>query len=102
MSKRYNNALYCPQKCEGESLQKDDTQSHIFACKALSNGVQQPLTDIYSEDVFKQAKVAKVICKLLRKRLKLQEDCETNGLPGASFLDLFFRLQQLLGVATSS
>ena len=55
-----------------------------------------------SEDVFKQAKVAKVICKLMRKRLKLQEDCETNGLPGASFLDLFFRLQQLLGVATSS
>ena len=86
----YKNALYCPLKCEGESLQKDDTQSHILACKTLSDGVQQPLTDIYFEGVLKQAKVVRVICKLMKKRVKLQEDCETNGLPGASFLYLFF------------
>ena len=101
-SKMYKKALFCPLKCESETFQKDDTQSHILTCKALSAGVQQPLTDIYSEDIVKQAKVAKVVCKLMRKRDKLQEDCETNCLPGASFLDLFSRLQQLLGVATVS
>ena len=98
----YRITLFCTLKCESEPFQKDDTQSHILAFKVLSDGLQQSLTNIYSEDILKQAKVAKVIWKLMRKRLKLQEDCETNGLPVASFLDLFFRLQQLLGVATSS
>ena len=98
----FRNSLYCPIKRESEGFQKGDTQSHILACKALSEGVQPPLIDIYSEDISKQAKVAKVICKLMRKRHKLQEDCEANRLPGASFLDLFSRLQQLLGVATVS
>ena len=57
----FRNSLYCPIKCESEGFQKGDTQSHIVACKALSEGVQPPLIDIYSEDISKQAKVAKVI-----------------------------------------
>ena len=96
----YRKALFCPLKCESENSQKDDIKSHILACKALRDGVQQPLTDIYSDDILKQEKVAQVICTLVIKRNKLQEDCETNRPPGASFLDLFSRLQQLLVVAT--
>ena len=58
-SRIYRKALHCPLNCENESFKKGDTQSQIFACKALSVGVQQPLIDIYSEDINKQANAKK-------------------------------------------
>ena len=96
--KLFRNSLHCPLKCENEDFQKEDTQSHILSCKSLSDGVEQPLTDIYHDNIMVQAQVTKVISKLMRKRVKLLEESE-KSLPGAKFLDLFSRLQQLLGVA---
>ena len=95
--KMFKNSLFCPLNCESEVAKKLDTQSHILVCKSLSDGVELDLSDIYSENKEIQEHVTKVITKLMRKRVKVLED---QSLPGATFLDLFSRLQQLLGVAT--
>ena len=89
-------------KCENEANMKADTQSHILERRSLSQGVQIPLSDIYSDNIVNQTQITKVITRLMRKRAKLLEDSENinTSLPGATFLDLFSRLQQLLGVAT--
>jgi hypothetical protein len=99
-SKMYKNSLFCPLNCENGANIKEDTQSHILICKSLSAGVQIPLHDIYSDNIVNQTQITKVITKLMRKRVKLLEDSENSNksLPGATFLDLFSRLQQLLGV----
>ena len=68
--KLFRNSLHCPLKCENEDFQKEDTQSHILSCKSLSDGVEQPLTDITHDNIMVQAQVTKVISKLMRKRVK--------------------------------
>ena len=73
--KMYKKSLRCPLQCNVESPQ-GDTQEHILVCEKLSKGNQIDINDIFASDVEEQAKIAKIISALLRRRKQLFEDQE--------------------------
>ena len=82
-TKMYKKSLKCPLQCNVESPQ-EDTQEHILVCDKLSQGNQIDINDIFASDVEEQAKIAKIISPLLRRRKQLLEDQEDPScLPGA-------------------
>ena len=60
------------------------------------------LCSMYSQDISEQAKIARLIYTLKRKRDKILEDQEDSlhRLPGASFLDPSIQLHQQMGAAS--
>ena len=82
-TKMYKKSLKCPLQCNLETPQ-EDTQEHILICGKLSQGKQMNLNDIFASNVQLQAKLAKIISPLLRRRKQLLEDQEDPScLPGA-------------------
>ena len=83
-TKMYKKSLKCPLQCNLETPQ-EDTQEHILICGKLSQGKQMNLNDIFASNVQLQAKLAKIISPLLRRRKQLLEDQEDPScVPGAS------------------
>ena len=79
-TKMYKKSLKCLLQCNLETPQ-EDTQEHILVCGKLSQGKQMNLNDIFASNAELQAKLAKIISPLLRRRKQLLED--PSFLPGA-------------------
>ena len=74
------SSLECPLQCDILTPQIDNP-SHILECKKLkSNTPKEDLSLIYGTSV-EQETIAKVLCKLMRKRTMLLEQVDTS-LPG--------------------
>ena len=101
--KMHKVSTNCPLKCETEEAQAEDTQEHLINCKKLDGGLEINISNIYSVNLSEQAQIAKIMCKLKRKRDKILEDQEDSlrCLPGASILDPSIQLQQQKGAASS-
>ena len=97
--KMFDRSLCCPLKCFPAGSELEDTQPHILQCKVLQLENQVNIFDMNSDDIEKQAKVAKIVIQLMKKRERLLEDQElqlqpTRGIvPGPV-------LPTTLGVAT--
>ena len=85
-TKMYRYSIYCPLNCSDSPIQ--DSQDHVLKCLKLSEGPNLPESDIFSEEIASQVKVAQVFIKFMKKRETLFEPPYSDtSLPGASILD---------------
>ena len=93
---------HCPLKCGNKEAQYKDTQEHLLQCQGLGGESLMKLSDMYSQNIVNEAKIAKLTYKLKRKREQILEDEEESlqCLPGASFLDPSIQLQKQIGAAS--
>ena len=65
--KMFERTLNCPLNCD--HINQEDNQEHVLNCKILTKEKLTDISYIYSDDIEKQAEVARTFTKLMRKRV---------------------------------
>ena len=79
----FDRYLYCLMKCHPPGSKEEDSGSHILNCKLLGSHTQLKIIDMYSNNIEKQAILANMAGKYMRKCEKLLEDQKLQLQPGA-------------------